>query len=151
MFNTSDQLVSKFNYNGEHFYRGGTYVGKIGTNQWTNNAAHKGLVFDLEYTGKYMAWCYQKTSGASSYTTMLCFSQGNSIYTEQGLHLGCDFYGEWNTLHDIKLSGVSSGGYTAFTGTIPIVMSITDKGSGSISWTYSKLQVKNGIIVGYWN
>lgn len=73
MFNTSDQLVSKFNYNGEHFYRGGTYVGKIGTNQWSGNAAHKGLVFDLEYTGKYMAWCYQKTSGASSYTTMLCF------------------------------------------------------------------------------
>lgn len=151
VFNTSDQLVSKFNYNGEHFYRDGTYVGKIGTNKWSSNAAHKGLVFDLEYTGKYMAWCYQKTSGASSYTTMLCFSQGNSIYTEQGLHLGCDFYGEWNTLYNIKLSGVSSGGYSAFTGTIPIIMNITDKGNGAISWTYSKLQVKNGIIVGYWN
>ena len=43
VFNTSDQLVSKFNYNGEHFYRDGTYVGKIGTNKWSSNAAHKGL------------------------------------------------------------------------------------------------------------
>ena len=121
---------------------------QLGTIQVDYNLPER---FDLEYTGKYMAWCYQKTSGASSYTTMLCFSQGNSIYTEQGLHLGCDFYGEWNTLYNIKLSGVSSGGYSAFTGTIPIIMNITDKGNGAISWTYSKLQVKNGIIVGYWN
>jgi hypothetical protein len=98
-----------------------------------------------------MAWCYQESSSASSYTTMLCFSQANSIYTKKGLHLGCDLYAENYTLHNVKLDGVSSGGYTAYTGTIPIVMSITDKGSGSISWTYSKLQVKNGIIVGYWN
>ena len=151
VYNTSSKLVSKFNYNGEHFYRDSVYVGKIGTNQWSGNTSHKGLVFDLEYTGKYMAWCYQESSSASSYTTMLCFSQANSIYTKKGLHLGCDLYAENYTLHNVKLDGVSSGGYTAYTGTIPIIMSITDKGSGSISWTYSKLQVKNGIIVGYWN
>lgn len=151
VYNTSDQLVSKFNYNGEHFYRDGVYVGKIGTNEWTDNSAHKGLVFDLESTGKYMAWAYKKSSTATSYTTMLCFSQASSIYTELGLHLGCDLYGEWYTLHNVKLDGVSSGGYTAYTGAIPIIQTITDKGSGSISWTYSKLQVKNGIIVGYWN
>lgn len=151
VYNSSKQMVSKFNYSGEHFYRDNVYVGKIGTNQWTGNSSHKGLVFDLEPTGKYMAWCYQQSSSESSYTTMLCFSQANSIYTEKGLHLGCDLYGEWFTFHKLKLDNISSGGYTAYTGDIPIVLSITDKGNGAISWRYSTLRVKNGIIVGYWN
>ncbi len=140
-----------FNYSGEHFYRDGYYVGKIGTNQWSGNNAHKGLVFDLEYTGKYMAFAQEKTENAGSYTTMLCFSRANSIYDEYGVHFGCDVYGHWFTLNDFKIGSISSGGYTAFTGTIPIIMNIEDKGNGSIGWTYSKLQVKNGIIVGYWN
>lgn len=140
-----------FNYSGEHFYRDGYYVGKIGTNQWSGNNDHKGLVFDLEYTGKYMAFAQEKTENAGEYTTMLCFSRANSIYDEYGVHLGCDLYGHWYTLNDFKIGSISAGGYTAFTGAIPIIMSIKDKGSGSIGWTYSKLQVKNGIIVGYWN
>ena len=140
-----------FNYSGEHFYRDGYYVGKIGTDQWSGNNAHKGLVFDLEYTGKYMAFAQEKTENEGSYTTMLCFSRANSIYDEYGVHFGCDVYGHWFTLNDFKIGSISSGGYTAFTGTIPIIMNIEDKGNGSIGWTYSKLQVKNGIIVGYWN
>lgn len=140
-----------FNYSGEHFYRDGYYVGKIGTNQWSGNDAHKGLVFDLDYQGKYMAFAQKASSSSSAYTTMLCFSRANSIYDEYGIHLGCDLYGHWFTLNDFKIGSISSGGYTAFSGSIPIIMSITDKGNGSIGWTYSKLQVKNGIIVGYWN
>ena len=42
-----------FDEQGNHFYRDNYYVGKIGTNQWVDNNAHKGLVFDLETQGKY--------------------------------------------------------------------------------------------------
>ena len=45
-----------FDEQGNHFYRDGYYVGKIGTNKWSGNNAHKGLVFDLDYQGKYMAF-----------------------------------------------------------------------------------------------
>ena len=43
-----------FDETGNHFYRDGYYVGAIGTNQWSGNNAHKGLVFDLEPQGKYI-------------------------------------------------------------------------------------------------
>ncbi len=150
VYNSDKKLVSKFDYNGEHFYRDGYYVGKIGTNEWKENGRHKGLVFDLEYQGKYMAWAYEKTGSASEYSTAFCFSRANSIYSELGLHLGCNLYGEWFTLKNFKIGSISAGGYTAHTGAIPIVTKINSKSDGGISWEYSKLQVKNGIVVGYW-
>ena len=52
---STSQKRAVFDEQGNHFYRDGYYVGKIGTNQWSGNNAHKGLVFDLDYQGKYMA------------------------------------------------------------------------------------------------
>lgn len=137
-----------FDESGNHFYRDGYYVGAIGTNQWSGNNAHKGLVFDLEPQGKYMAFAQKASASATSYTTMLCFSRANSIYDEYGVNLGCNLIGNWYTLKNFKIGSISSGGYTAFSGAIPIVCEITNNGN---SWTYSHLRVYNGIIVGYWN
>lgn len=137
-----------FDETGNHFYRDGYYVGAIGTNQWAGNNAHKGLVFDLEPQGKYMAFAQKASSSATSYTTMLCFSRANSIYDEYGVNLGCNLIGNWYTLKNFKIGSISAGGYTAFSGAIPIVCEITNNGN---SWTYSHLRVYNGIIVGYWN
>lgn len=137
-----------FDESGNHFYRDGYYVGAIGTNQWSGNNAHKGLVFDLEPQGKYMAFAQKASSSATSYTTMLCFSRANSIYDEYGVNLGCNLIGNWYTLKNFKIGSISAGGYTAFSGAIPIVCEITNNGN---SWTYSHLRVYNGIIVGYWN
>lgn len=137
-----------FDESGNHFYRDGYYVGCIGTNQWAQNNSHKGLVFDLEPQGKYMAFAQKASASASSYTTMLCFSRANSIYDEYGVNMGCNLIGNWYTLKNFKIGSISAGGYTAFSGAIPIVCEITNNGN---SWTYSHLRVYNGIIVGYWN
>lgn len=137
-----------FDESGNHFYRDGYYVGAIGTNQWSGNSAHKGLVFDLEPQGKYMAFAQKASSSATSYTTMLCFSRANSIYDEYGVNMGCNLIGNWYTLKNFKIGSISAGGYNAFSGSIPIVCEITNNGN---SWTYSHLRVYNGIIVGYWN
>ena len=137
-----------FDETGNHFYRDGYYVGAIGTNQWSGNNAHKGLVFDLEPQGKYMAFAQKASASATSYTTMLCFSRANSIYDEYGVNLGCNLIGNWYTLKNFKIGSISAGGYTAFSGAIPIVCEITNNGN---NWTYSHLRVYNGIIVGYWN
>lgn len=88
------------------------------------------------------------SASASSYTTMLCFSRANSIYDEYGVNMGCNLIGNWYTLKNFKIGSISAGGYTAFSGAIPIVCEITNNGN---SWTYSHLRVYNGIIVGYWN
>lgn len=145
---SSSKKRAVFDESGNHFYRDGYYVGAIGTNQWSGNNAHKGLVFDLEPQGKYMAFAQKASSSATSYTTMLCFSRANSIYDEYGVNMGCNLIGNWYTLKNFKIGSISAGGYTAFSGAIPIVCEITNNGN---SWTYSHLRVYNGIIVGYWN
>lgn len=95
----SQKLVSKFNYRGSHFYRDGLYIGKIGTNQWVENNTHKGLVFDLEYEGKYISFAQKKNPADDYYTTMLTFSRADSIYDKYGIHVGCDMYLGGNNLY----------------------------------------------------
>lgn len=144
---STSQKRAVFDEQGNHFYRDGYYVGKIGTNQWSGNNAHKGLVFDLDYQGKYMAFAQMKSQGAGSYTTMLCFSRANSIYDQYGVHLGCDFYGHWFDLYNVDLHDCNANGYGVADGkSIPIITEIHDNGNGSIGWTTSSISVRNGMI-----
>lgn len=144
---STSQKRAVFDEQGNHFYRDGYYVGKIGTNQWSGNNAHKGLVFDLDYQGKFMAFAQMKSQGAGSYTTMLCFSRADSIYDQYGIHLGCDFYGHWFDLHNVDLHDCNANGYGVADGkSIPIITEIHDNGNGSIGWTTSSISVRNGMI-----
>ena len=144
---STSQKRAVFDERGNHFYRDGYYVGKIGTNQWSGNNAHKGLVFDLDYQGKYMAFAQMKSQGAGSYTTMLCFSRANSIYDQYGIHIGCDFYGHWFDLYNVDLHDCNANGYGVADGkSIPIITEIHDNGNGSIGWTTSSISVRNGMI-----
>lgn len=144
---TAAEKRAVFDERGNHFYRDGDYVGKIGTNEWSGNSAHKGLVFDLDYQGKYMAFAQMKSQGTGSYTTMLCFSRANSIYDQYGIHLGCDFYGHWFDLYNVDLHDCNANGYgVADAKSIPIITEIHDNGNGSIGWTTSSISVRNGMI-----
>lgn len=89
---STSQKRAVFDQDGIHFWRDGYYVGKIGTNRWVDNDAHKGLVFDLEYQAKYMAWAYKKSESADVYSSILTFSRDNSICDYLGLWLGADLY-----------------------------------------------------------
>lgn len=135
-----------FDENGNGFYRDNYYVGCIGTNQWKDNNDHKGLVFDLEYQGKYMAWAKKDSSSATSYDTILCYSRANSIYTEVGLHTGCNMYMHGWSLYNADLRNTSYNGYTSWTGTIPIITKIQSNGDGTITWWSSSITVRNGGI-----
>ena len=144
---STSQKRAVFDEQGNHFYRDGYYVGKIGTNEWSGNNAHKGLVFDLDYQGKYMAFAQMKSQGAGSYTTMLCFSRANSIYDQYGIHLGCDFYGHWFDMYNVDLHDVNINGYGVADGkSIPIVTEIHDNGNGTVGWTTSSISVRGGMI-----
>lgn len=144
---STSQKRAVFDEQGNHFYRDGYYVGKIGTNQWSGNNTHKGLVFDLDYQGKYMAFAQMKSQGAGSYTTMLCFSRAGSIYDKYGIHLGCDFYGHWFDMYNVDLHDVNINGYGVADGkSIPIVTEIHDNGNGTVGWTTSSISVRGGMI-----
>lgn len=144
---TAVEKRAVFDERGNHFYRDGYYVGKIGTNEWSGNNAHKGLEFDLDYQGKYMAFAQMKSQNAGSYTTMLCFSRAGSIYDQYGIHLGCDFYGHWFDMYNVDLHDVNINGYGVADGkSIPIVTEIHDNGNGTVGWTTSSISVRGGMI-----
>lgn len=135
-----------FDQSGNAFYRDNYFVGRIGTNEWKSNSAHKGLTFDLEYQGKYMAWAQEESSSATSYDTILCYSRANSIYTEKGLHFGCNMYAHGWNLYNADLRNTSYDGYTSWSGSIPIITKIQANSNGTITWWRSSITVRNGGI-----
>ena len=145
----AEHLRSRFDEVGNRFWRDNYYVGCIGTNQWSSNNAHKGLVFDLEYQGKYMAWARQAEAQSGSYTTVLCYSRANSIYTDEGLHLGAKLYAHGFEINGANHKNSSANGYTvADNKRVSIITEIHDNGNGTIGWTTLSITVRDGAITG---
>lgn len=145
----AEHLRSRFDEVGNRFWRDNYYVGCIGTNQWSGNNAHKGLVFDLEYQGKYMAWARQAETQSGNYTTVLCYSRANSIYTDEGLHLGAKLYAHGFEINGANHKNSSANGYTvADNKRVSIITEIHDNGNGTIGWTTSSIIVRDGAITG---
>ena len=97
VYNASGQLILRFNNTGLHFYDNGTYIGKIGTNQWKTRPDIKGLVFDLDTDGGFLSWAKRVNPSDDFYTTMLYFFPDDRI-DSQGLHLGTDLYTHNNSI-----------------------------------------------------
>lgn len=148
---SSQKLVSKFNYNGCHFYRNDYYVGKIGTNELQSDSSKKGLNFDLEPNGAYMTWASKDSSSANVYTMKWTYVQkgkGWGNYTAGELHAGCnvDMHG-WT----LKNPSFEGGGIN---GTLNFVQILRMDSDGTVaSWSNGcKMQFKNGILIsGTWN
>lgn len=148
---SSQKLVSKFNYNGCHFYRNDYYVGKIGTNKLQSDSSKKGLNFDLESNGAYMTWASKDSSSANVYTMKWTYVQkgkGWGNYTAGELHAGCNVNMHGWTLKNPSFEG---GGIN---GTLNFVQILRMDSDGTVaSWSNGcKMQFKNGILIsGTWN
>lgn len=148
---SSQKLVSKFNYNGCHFYRNDYYVGKIGTNELQSDSSKKGLNFDLESNGAYMTWASKDSSSANVYTMKWTYVQKNKgwgNYTSGELHAGCNIDMHGWTLKNPSFEG---GGIN---GTLKFVQVLKMSNDGTVaSWSNGcKMQFKNGILIsGTWN
>lgn len=148
---SSQKLVSKFNYNGCHFYRNDYYVGKIGTNELQSDSSKKGLNFDLESNGAYMTWASKDSSSANVYSMKWTYVQkgkGWGNYTAGELHAGCnvDMHG-WT----LKNPSFEGGGIN---GTLNFVQILRMDSDGTVaSWSNGcKMQFKNGILIsGTWH
>ena len=138
-----NQKRTVFNYSGEHFYRDGYYIGKIGTNNMKDNESQKGLVFDLENQAAYMTWAYKKAENEDVYTMKWAFcSQQCGSYEADMLHAGADI-----DMHHFKIKNVSweGGGITA---TMEFVQVLEVDSDGSIKrWgPNGKMEFTNGIL-----
>ena len=116
--------------------------------QSVNISGKKGDVYNLSYWVKSLG-LQEEGTGGDTYTR-LCYSRANSIYEEEGLHLGCNLYGEWYNLNNFNIGKIAAGGFYGYTGSIPIIKTIENNEDGTITWTYSNLQIRNGIIIGAW-
>ena len=137
-----------FDERGNHFWRDGYYVGKIGTNQYADNTAIKGINFDLESQGGYMTWAVEKTSEASTYTMKWSYANKTIGNYEAGkLHAGCDIDMHNYTLRNVKFEG---GGLTGTMNFVQIT-GMNSNGTASSWHNNCKLQFQNGILIsGTW-
>ena len=147
---STSQKRAVFDENGNHFYRDGYYVGKIGTNQLQSDNSKKGLIFDLEYQGSYMTWAAKQSSTSDTYTMKWTYVQngkGWSDYTSNTLHAGCNIDMHYYTLKNVNFEG---GGIN---GTLNMVQPLSVNSDGTLSkWSNGcSLQFKNGILIsGKW-
>ena len=132
-----------FDHNGIHFWRDGYYVGKMGTNVYTQNTSLKGIVFDLEPQGAYMTWAAKRSSSDTNYLMKLFYaSQNLNGAVADRVHLGCDLDMHNYTLRNVKFEG---GGIT---GTMNFVQIKAINGDGTAATWYNdcKLTFQNGIL-----
>lgn len=145
---TDNTKRTRFDYNGEHFYRDGNYVGKIGTNTIKDNDSQRGLVFDIEYNTAYMSWANEESQNANVYTMKWAYcTQQCGNYAAGRLHAGADI-----DMHYFKLRNVSFED-GAINGTLTFVQPLSVASDGTLSkWSTAKLQFKNGILIsGSWS
>ena len=145
---TDNTKRTRFDYNGEHFYRDGKYVGKIGTNTMIGNDSQRGLVFDIEYDTAYMSWANKESANGSSYMMKwaYCTQQCNN-YEANMLHAGADI-----NMHYYKLRKVSFED-GAINGTLTFKQPLAVNSNGTLSkWSTATLTFKNGILIsGAWS
>lgn len=146
---SSAQKRAMFDENGEHFYRDGYYVGKIGTNQYSSDNSKKGLVFDLESQAAYMTWANKASSSASSYTMRWTYvNKAFADFVANRLYAGCDIDMQYFTLRNVNFEG---GGIN---GTLNFVQVMKMDSNGTVArWSNGcQLTFKNGILVsGTWS
>lgn len=136
-----------FNQNGNHFYRDGYYVGKIGTNEMQSDNSKKGLVFDLENEAAYMSWSAAMSANANTYTQKWTYTLKNiGSQEEDTLHAGCDISLHGFALKSANLQDARWNGYRGITKNVQVVTNIRDNGDGTITWTYGDLVVSSGGI-----
>lgn len=124
------------------FIRDGVDVGNIGTNIYYNNNALKGLTFDLDHTGSYMAWGAKRSASESTFLMKWAYASDDvGRYGANTLNAGCDIDMHNYSIKNVWLSGiVAPNGYNGWTGEIPIYYKKGD------SYYTSSITVSNGII-----
>lgn len=145
---TDNTKRTRFDYNGEHFYRDGNYVGKIGTNTMKNNDSQRGLVFDIEYNTAYMSWSNKESRNADVYTMKWSYcTQQCGDYEANMLHAGADI-----NMHFYKLRNVSFED-GSISGTLTFRQPLEVGSDGKLTkWSTATLEFKRGILVsGSWS
>lgn len=153
-------------------YYGDNEIGSIGTNQLPNGS-NKGVVFDLEPNGSYIAWAARSPEeGQGDYIIKFMYANQNFGDFQQGnLYLLCDLDFEGHNIKNGNLKNIGvSDSLTIFNDTnfnsysdlnmnnftisntrLNNIVEIngSEPFSGTIPFEFNNIHVQNGLIVGY--
>lgn len=142
----NNKLVT-FSSNGMQFFESGSNVGKVGTNNWNGYDSYRGLVFDLEYAGKYMTWARATSSTASIYTVVLTYARKGAVYDAEGLYVSTTMYLEGHMIKSANLTDVRTDGFSTYTGSRTFITEITARSDGGINWATTTYSIHNGMFI----
>ena len=141
-----------------NFIKDGVDIGYIGTNSRVEDPTVRGLVFDLEDEGDYMAWAAKRSETSDTYTIRWVYSKATfEEFNYNTLNAGCsiDVHNYYLARAYLRQCRIETGGivavqgYSPSNGTYNVVTSISDNGDGTISWTYGKVTIREGLITGW--
>nr|DAN84940.1 MAG TPA: Minor structural protein 4 [Caudoviricetes sp.] len=157
------QLRSRFDQDGNTFYRNGYTVGYIGTVALKDRSNDYGLTFNLEHNATYMAWAYRTKNNDNPDLIWYYTQKSISAYTEANtLNAGCDLNMQNNKLKNTQILNSSfsdstatstslkfTDGQTVTSGWFVLPTSIDDDGNVRGWADKCFLAFRNGILVNY--
>lgn len=85
---TENSRIFRLDENGMVLTRSGARIGAIGTNEFSGDSTKRGLTFDLESPGSYMAWGAQYMPSETTYTVQLLYANEHfSDYVAKHLYI----------------------------------------------------------------
>lgn len=157
------QLRSRFDQDGNTFYRNGYTVGYIGTVALKDRSNDYGLIFNLEHNATYMGWAYRTKNNDNPDLIWYYTRKSISAYTEANtLNAGCDLNMQNNKLKNTQILNSSfsdstatstslkfTDGQTVTSGWFVLPTSIDDDGNVRGWADKCFLAFRNGILVNY--
>lgn len=145
-----------------HLSHGDTDVGYIGTTYWANNPIQKGITFDLNPYGSYMAWATKASVHAENYTVKLMYaadtlrissveSEIDYSYLPDRLYFECDGHFRKNLYIGSSANDPAARLYDS--GNALYILARTSAGGGAIRFsTRNMVDVEiNENVISMWN
>lgn len=121
------------------FWRDGYYLGHIGTNQYKKDARVKGIVFDLDYEGSYMAWSAREGVNDDTYTLKWFYTKkAFDGHGSDTLNAGCDIDMDHHYINRVRIDPYMIDVDYGITDTL--FVTLADGGT-------VRLQIQNGLII----
>ena len=147
---SQNKLTARITDTSYQFWRDGYKLGNIGTNRYKYDTSKKGIVFDMDYDGWYMAWGYQDNKNDTVYTWKWLYTSGSfADYNANTLNAGCPVDMHWFNLRRVKidLDDISFNSSITSTFNFAVATSFSQDGTANQWFDNCYLQFKNGILI----
>lgn len=154
---TAANRLMQLGQSGMTFWRDSYNLGRIGVNSFTGYSSARGLVFDLDPDGAYMAWAAKVSSSGNYIVQMLYANKSFGDYVRDHLYFSCevDFFDNadfhYHHLKNCNLQQpdiVNSSGYSGFgswSSPTSIKLPISINSDGTVQEWYN-CKISGGVI-----